>query len=44
MFELCDGNFELRDSDGNTVTAQRRLIAEVTIKDGRVWYERSSSL
>jgi dihydroorotase len=44
VFELRDGNFELRDSDGNTVTAKRRLIAEVTIKDGRIWYERSLSL
>jgi predicted amidohydrolase len=23
-----------------TVTAKRRLIAQMTIKDGRVWYER----
>jgi hypothetical protein len=30
----------LRDSDGNTVAAKRRLLAQVTIKDGRVWYER----
>jgi dihydroorotase len=41
VFELHDGNFPLRDSDGNTVTAKRRLVAQVTIKDGRVWYERS---
>jgi hypothetical protein len=34
IFELCDGNFQLRDSDGNTVTAKRRLIAQMTIKDG----------
>ena len=40
MFELRDGNFPLQDSDGNTVTAQRRLIAQLTIKDGRVLYER----
>jgi dihydroorotase len=40
VFELRDGNFPLRDSDGNTVTAKRRLLAQVTIKDGRVWYER----
>jgi dihydroorotase len=40
VFELRDGNFPLRDSDGNTVTAKRRLIAQLTIKDGRVWYER----
>jgi len=40
VFELRDGNFELRDSDGNTVTAKRRLIAQTTIKDGRIWYQR----
>jgi ribosomal 50S subunit-recycling heat shock protein len=30
----------LRDSDGNTINAKRRLVAQLTIKDGRVWYER----
>ena len=40
VFELRDGNFPLRDSDGNTITAKRRLITQLTIKDGRVWYER----
>ena len=40
ILELRDGNFEMRDSDGNTVTAKRRLIAQTTIKDGRIWYER----
>jgi predicted amidohydrolase len=42
VFELRDGNFQLRDSDGNTITAKRRLITQLTIKDGRVWYERPS--
>jgi dihydroorotase len=40
VFELRDGNFPLRDSDGNTINAKRRLFAQLTIKDGRVWYER----
>ena len=40
VFELRDGNFELRDSDGDTVIAKRRLLAQLTVKDGRVWYER----
>ena len=40
VFELRDGNFPLRDSDGNTITAKCRLIAQLTIKDGRVWHER----
>ena len=35
-------NFPLRDSDGNTINAKRRLVAQLTIKDGRVWYERPS--
>jgi dihydroorotase len=40
VFELRDGAFELRDSDGDTITARRRLLAQITLKDGRVWYER----
>lgn len=40
VFELRDGNHDLTDSDGNTITAKRRLLAQLTIKDGRVWYER----
>ena len=42
VFELRDGNFRLRDSDGETITARRRLITQMTIKDGRVWYERTA--
>jgi len=40
VFELRDDNYELRDSDGDTVIAKRRLLAQLTLKDGRVWYER----
>ncbi|MGH7094469.1 MAG: amidohydrolase family protein, partial [Stellaceae bacterium] len=40
ILELRDGRFDLTDSDGNMVTARRRLIAHTTIKDGRVTYER----
>jgi dihydroorotase len=40
LLELRDGNFEMKDSDGNAVTAKRRLIARTTVKDGRVTYER----
>jgi dihydroorotase len=42
VFELRDGNFDLKDADGNVVTAKRRLIAQMTVQDGRVWYERSA--
>ncbi|HUC12071.1 MAG TPA: amidohydrolase/deacetylase family metallohydrolase [Stellaceae bacterium] len=40
ILELRDGDHELRDTDGNTVTAKRRLIAQMTLKDGRMRYER----
>ena len=40
LIERRNGNVELKDSDGNTVTARERLITRMTIKDGRVWYER----
>jgi dihydroorotase len=40
VFELRDGHFDLRDSDNNTIVAKRRLLAQLTVKDGRVWYER----
>ena len=40
VFELRDGNFELRDTDGNTIVAKRRLLAQLTVKDGRIWFER----
>ncbi len=40
LIERRNGNVQLTDSDGNTVTAKERLIARMTVKDGRVWYER----
>ncbi|MBV9827122.1 MAG: amidohydrolase/deacetylase family metallohydrolase [Alphaproteobacteria bacterium] len=40
LIERRAGNFALTDSDGNTTTAKERLITRMTVKDGRVWYER----
>jgi len=40
ILELSEGSFEFRDTDGNTVNGQRRLITHLTLKDGRVLYER----
>src|SRR5438105_618091 len=40
LLERRPGRFELKDSDGNIVTAKERLITRMTLKDGRVWYER----
>ena len=42
LLELRDGNFDLTDSEGTTITAKRRLIAQTTIKDGRVTYQRAA--
>jgi dihydroorotase len=40
LLERRTGNFAMTDSDGNTVTAKERLLARMTLKDGRVTYER----
>jgi dihydroorotase len=40
ILEMRDGNFEFRDTDGNAVAGARRLITHLTLKDGRVCYER----
>lgn len=36
VFELVEGEFELRDADRNTVTANQRLMPVLTIKEGKV--------
>ena len=38
VFGLRDGSVELKDSDGQVVTAKRQLLCQTTIKDGRIWY------
>jgi len=40
LIERRNGNVDLKDSDGNIVTAKERLITRMTVKDGRIWYER----
>jgi len=40
VFDLRDGAFEMRDSDGDVITAKRKLVAMLTVKEGRVWFER----
>jgi dihydroorotase len=42
VFELVEGEFELRDAAGNTVTSNQRLMPVLTIKDGKVIGERVS--
>ncbi|HET7882279.1 MAG TPA: amidohydrolase family protein [Acetobacteraceae bacterium] len=37
VFGLRDEDYELRDSD--VITAKRRLLAQFTSNDGRVWYQ-----
>src|SRR5882724_4637019 len=40
ILEMRDGNFEFCDTDCNTVDGKRRLITDLTLKDGHVCYER----
>jgi dihydroorotase len=40
VFELLEGEFELRDAEGNTVIANQRLMPVLTIKGGKVIGER----
>ncbi|HVB15619.1 MAG TPA: amidohydrolase/deacetylase family metallohydrolase, partial [Stellaceae bacterium] len=37
LIERRNGNVDLTDSDGTTVTAKERLLTRMTLKDGRVW-------
>jgi dihydroorotase len=40
ILELRDEASQFRDSDGNTVTGKRRMITHLTLKDGRILFER----
>jgi dihydroorotase len=40
LLELRDGDVEFRDTDGNTVAGKRQLVARMTLKDGRICYQR----
>lgn len=40
VFDYRDGRFDLTDAEGETITARRALVPQMTLKDGRVWYER----
>ena len=41
LLERRNGNFPMTDSDGNTVTAKERIVTRLTLKGGRVWFERA---
>jgi dihydroorotase len=40
VFTLEEGDFEFRDSDGNTMRGRHRLTPSLTVKDGEVWWQR----
>lgn len=40
LLGLEEGEFTLRDTDGNTVNTDKRLVAQLALKDGRMWHER----
>lgn len=38
VFSLERGEFDFVDTDQNHMTGQQKLVTQLTIKDGRVWY------
>jgi dihydroorotase len=43
VFELEEGRFEFRDTDGNSVFGARRLVTDLTLRGGRLWYSREAA-
>jgi dihydroorotase len=38
VFSLERGEFDFVDTDQNHMTGQQKVVTQLTIKDGRVWY------
>jgi dihydroorotase len=39
VLSLEQGEFDFVDTDRNHMTGEKKLIAQLTVKDGRVWYQ-----
>jgi hypothetical protein len=39
---MKEGDFEFHDTHRNAVRSTKRLVAALTLKEGRVWYERAA--
>jgi dihydroorotase len=38
VFSLERGQFDFVDTDQNHMTGEQKLVTQLTLKDGRVWY------
>ena len=43
VFQLEQGEFDFRDSDGNTLRGSQRLTPYLTIRDGQLWWKRDGA-
>ena len=39
VLSLEQGEFDFIDTDQNHMTGEKKLVAQLTVKDGRVWYQ-----
>ena len=40
VFSLEEGEFDFVDTDQNHMIGSQRLVNQLTIKDGRIWYQK----
>jgi len=38
VFSLERGQFDFVDTDQNHMTGEQKLVTQLTLKDGRIWY------
>ena len=41
VFSLERGQFDFVDTDQNHMIGEQRLVTQLTLKDGRIWYRAS---
>ena len=44
VLRLEEGAFDFVDTDRNRMTGRQRLVTQLTVKDGRIWYQQRSSV
>ena len=44
VLRLEEGAFDFVDTDQNRMTGRQRLVTQLTVKDGRLWYQQRSSV
>ena len=43
VLRLEEGEFDFVDTDQNHMTGRQRLVNQLTVKDGRIWYQQRSA-